>query len=77
MSNLKPLLTELITRIENLDAERKEISASINLVYAEAKSHGLDTKVMREIVRQRKMDDGVRQELETLIETYKTALGMT
>lgn len=77
MSNLKPLLTDLITRIENLDAERKDISASINLVYAEAKTHDLDVKVIREIVRQRKMDPSVRQELETLIETYKTALGMT
>lgn len=76
MSNLKPLLTDLITRIEAQEAEKKDISAQISLVYAEAKVHGLNVKVMRKIVAMRKMDPGDREELETLIDTYKSALGM-
>lgn len=70
-------LRQFIERLERLDEEKKNISADMNEVFAEAKSAGFDTKVMRQILKIRKMDDTEREEFEYLIDTYKSALGMT
>ncbi len=66
-----------IERIERLEEDRKGVSDDIKDVYAEAKGTGFDTKTMRTIIRLRSMDKGDRQEAEALLETYKTALGLT
>ncbi len=66
----------LIERIERLEEEKKGIADDIRDVYAEAKAVGYDTKIMRQIVRLRKMDNNDRSEMETILETYKAALGM-
>ncbi|QXQ07697.1 DUF2312 domain-containing protein [Sphingosinicellaceae bacterium] len=66
-----------IERIERLEEDRKGVSDDIKDVYAEAKGTGFDNKTMRTIVRLRSMDKGDRQEAEALLETYKTALGLT
>jgi uncharacterized protein (UPF0335 family) len=69
-------LRSFIERIERLEEERKSLGADLRDVYAEAKSAGFDTKIMRQIVRIRKMDSADRQEQEELIDLYKQALGM-
>lgn len=66
----------LIERIERLEEERKGISDDIRDVYAEAKAVGYDAKIMRQIVRLRKMKPDDRAEQETILDTYKAALGM-
>lgn len=66
----------LIERIERLEEERKGISDDIRDVYAEAKAVGYDAKIMRQIVRLRKMKPDDRAEQETILETYKAALGI-
>ncbi|HEX6093498.1 MAG TPA: GapR family DNA-binding domain-containing protein, partial [Dongiaceae bacterium] len=43
---------------------------------SEAKGTGFDTKVMRQIVRLRKMEDADRQEMQAILDTYKKALGL-
>lgn len=70
-------LRQFIERLERLHEEKKNISADMKEVFAEAKSAGFDTKVMRQILKIRKMDDTEREEFEYLIDTYKSALGMT
>lgn len=65
-----------IERIERLEEERKGISDDIRDVYAESKSNGYDTKIMRQIVRLRKMEPHDRQEMEALLDTYKAALNL-
>jgi uncharacterized protein (UPF0335 family) len=67
----------LIERIERLEEEKKGISDDIKDVYAEAKSTGFDVKTMKSIVRLRKMEKHHRDEAEMLLETYKTALGLS
>ncbi|MBB5697354.1 DUF2312 domain-containing protein [Sphingomonas yantingensis] len=67
----------LIERVERLEEEKKGISDDIKDVYAEAKSTGFDVKTMKTIVRLRKMEKHHRDEAEMLLETYKTALGLT
>ena len=66
----------LIERIERLEEEKKGIADDIRDVYAEAKAVGYDSKIMRQIVRLRKMDKNDRSEMEMILETYKSALGM-
>ncbi len=69
-------LKSLIERIERLEEERQTIAADIREVYAEAKSHGFDTKIMRQVVRLRKQDSAERQEEEAVRDLYLHALGM-
>ena len=66
----------LIERIERLEEEKKGIADDIRDVYAEGKAVGYDTKLMRQIYRLRKMEPNDRREMETLLDTYKAALGM-
>ncbi len=65
-----------IERVERLEEEKKGIADDIRDVYAEAKSNGYDVKIMRQIVRLRKMETHDRQEMETLLEMYKAAVGL-
>lgn len=67
----------LIERIERLEEEKKGIGDDIRDVYAEAKAVGYDPKIMRKIVALRKMKPDERSEQETLLDTYKAALGMS
>ena len=69
-------LRSLIERIERLEEEKQTIAADIREVYAEAKSHGFDTKIMRQVVRLRKQDSSERQEEEAVRDLYLSALGM-
>lgn len=66
----------LIERIERLEDEKKGISEDISDVYLEAKATGYDPKIMRQIVRLRKMQPHDRQEMEAILQTYLSALGM-
>jgi uncharacterized protein (UPF0335 family) len=69
-------LKSIIDRIENLEAEKAALQADIKEVYSEAKGHGFDVKVLRQIVRLRKMRENERAELEELLDLYKHQLGM-
>lgn len=69
-------LRSYIERVERLEEERATIAADVKEVYAEAKSSGFDTKIMKQIVRLRKQDKAERDEMQSLIELYKSALGM-
>lgn len=69
-------LLQLIERIERLEEERAGISDDIRDVYAEAKSAGFETKIMRQCVRLRKMDSQKRVEQDELLDLYKSAIGL-
>lgn len=69
-------LKSLIERIERLEEEKAALTADIREIYSEAKGHGFDTKIMRQIVRLRKLDRADRQEQEAILELYMGALGM-
>ena len=70
-------LRSFIDRIERLEEEKAALAADIREVYAEAKGNGFDTKVMRQVLKLRKMDQDDRQEQEHLLDLYLRALGMT
>lgn len=69
-------LTSIIERIERLEEEKKELTKDINCIYAEAKSSGYDTKILREIIKLRRKSAMERQEEDYLIETYRKALDL-
>lgn len=66
-----------IERIERLSEELKGMQDDIKDVYLELKSQGYDPKTVRTIVRLRKMEKNARDEAEALLETYKSALGLS
>ena len=69
-------LKSFVERIERLEEEKAALAGDIREVYAEAKSVGFDTKVLRQVIRLRKQDLNERQEQEAILATYLHALGM-
>ncbi|MQX36577.1 DUF2312 domain-containing protein [Roseospira navarrensis] len=69
-------LRSFIERIENLEEEKSNLQNDIKDVYAEAKSTGFDTKIMRQIVRLRKMDRDDLAEQDELLDLYRRAVNV-
>lgn len=69
-------LKQFIERIERLEEEKTNLSTDIKEIYTEAKSSGFDNIIIRQIIRLRKMDKAKLEEQETLLDLYKSALGM-
>lgn len=68
-------LQQVVSKIENLEEERKAVSDEIADVYAFAKAIGFDTKAIKSVIRLRKIEKAAREEQEMLLETYLIALG--
>lgn len=69
-------LKSIVERVERLEEEKKDLGNDIKEVFLEAKSIGLDTKVIRKIIAMRKREADEVNEEKMIIETYCRALGM-
>ena len=69
-------LRSLVDRIENLEAERKDLGSDIKDVYAESKSAGYDPKIIRQLIRIRGQEPAVVEDQERLLDLYRRAMGM-
>jgi uncharacterized protein (UPF0335 family) len=69
-------LKGIISRVENLEAEKAGIAADIRDVFSEAKGNGFDVKAIRTIIKARKQDAQEREEQEHIVDTYMRAVGM-
>jgi uncharacterized protein (UPF0335 family) len=69
-------LKQLIEKIERLEEEKKGVSDDIRDIFAEAKSMGFDTKVIRQVLKIRRMNAEERNEMEHLLDVYLHALNM-
>ena len=69
-------LRQFIEQIEQLEAEKKDISEQIRDIYAESKARGYDQKALKTIISLRKKDKNEVAEQEAILEVYKAALGM-
>jgi len=67
-------LQRFVTRIENVETDEQSLRADKRTVYDQAKAAGHNPKAVRKIVQERKKKTD--EELETLLETYRRALGM-
>lgn len=69
-------LRSIIDRVERLEEERKALGEDIRDVFQEAKSAGFDVKVVKQLIKLRKQEPAEVEEQETLLETYRRALGL-
>ena len=69
-------LRQIIERVEQLDAEKRDVAEQIKEALAEAKGRGYDTKVIKKIIalRKRKADDVAEE--QALLDLYLGALGL-
>ena len=67
-------LNQFIARIERLETDKAELAADLREVYAECKTFGFDSKIIRKVVRLRKMEAADREEEEALLEVYMNAI---
>jgi uncharacterized protein (UPF0335 family) len=69
-------LRSIVERIERLNEEKAALSNDIKDIYTEAKSAGFDAKVLRQLIAIRKRDAAEVEEMETMLDVYRHALGM-
>jgi uncharacterized protein (UPF0335 family) len=69
-------LKNLVSKIESLEDEKKEISDQIKDVYVEARSKGYEVKILKNVIKLRKKDKNKLAEEDELMETYREALGL-
>lgn len=68
-------LKSIVSRIENLESERKGLAEDIKDLYAEAKGGGFDARVLRQIVAIRRKDPQKVAHEQELFDLYSSALG--
>ena len=68
-------IKSFISKVERLEEELDALRGDIREIYAEAKSVGLDVKILRKIVRLRKMDPSEREEQDMLLDSYINSIG--
>lgn len=69
-------LRSFIERAEQLASEKRDVAEQEKELFAEAKSRGYDTKVMRKIIRDRKIARDALAEFEAVEDLYRNAIGM-
>ncbi len=74
-STAQTQLKTIIERIERLEEDKAAVMADLKDVYAEAKGNGFDVKTLRKVVRIRKQDRAKRQEEESILDLYLSAIG--
>ena len=74
MTNKEELL-QIIIKLENLEEERADVAQNITDTLSEAKIKGYNTKILKQILKLRKMDDDERIRQEEELETYKSTIG--
>jgi uncharacterized protein (UPF0335 family) len=67
-------LRSFVERIEHLEEEIKQLTDDKKDIYAEAKGDGFDVKILKEVIRLRKQDQKERDERDSLLDVYLTAL---
>ncbi len=70
----KDHLTQIVSRIERLEEDKAAVAEDIKEVYGEAKSHGFDVKILKQVIKLRKMDQDKLAEQEEILGLYRSAL---
>jgi uncharacterized protein (UPF0335 family) len=74
--DLKRQLSGIVAEVEWENAEADKIKEAIKEIYTAADEKGFDCKAIRAIVRDRKIDRFKREEMESVMDCYRHALGM-
>ena len=70
------LLKQYISTIERIEEEKARIQEELKETYSNAKGHGFDVKILKQVIKLRKIDSSELIEQETILDVYKEALGM-
>lgn len=70
-----PQIRQIVDRLERLDLVKSNLSDDIKSVYEEAKGHGFDPKIIRQVLKMRKLKEEDREEILDLLDLYLKALG--
>ena len=69
-------LARYVERVEHLHEERASLGEDIKAVMEEAKNAGFVPKIIRQMVRERKMEPTELQDHLALLDSYRRGLGM-
>src|SRR5208282_5962009 len=69
-------LNRYVSRIEAIEVERSSLSEDVKEIYGEAKSAGFSVPILRQIVRERRMEETARHDQYAILDAYRAALGM-
>jgi uncharacterized protein (UPF0335 family) len=67
-------IRSIVERIEHIEEEIKALNEGKKEIFLEAKGDGFDVKVIKEILRLRKQDKNERDEHESLLDLYLSAM---
>ena len=67
-------ISSIVERIEFIEEEIKALTEGKKEIFQEAKGEGFDLKVIKEILRLRKQDKDERDEHESLLDLYLSAM---
>lgn len=67
-------IRSIVERIEHVEEEIKALNEGKKEIFQEAKGEGFDLKVIKEIIRLRKQDEDERDEHESLLDLYLSAM---
>jgi uncharacterized protein (UPF0335 family) len=67
-------IRSIVERIEHIEEEIKALNEGKKEIFQEAKGEGFDVKVIKEILRLRKQDKDERDEHESLLDLYLSAM---
>ena len=67
-------IRSIVERIEHIEEEIKALNEGKREIFLEAKGEGFDVKVIKEILRLRKQDKDERDEHESLLDLYLSAM---
>lgn len=63
-----------VARVERVEEEIKTLNHDKSDIYAEAKSFGLDVKVLKKVIAKRRMDSTEREEQDAVFDLYWSAI---
>lgn len=67
-------LLQFIERFERISEEITGLTEDRTEIMSEAKGSGYDTKIMRKIIAERKMDKADLQETDAMLDLYRTGI---
>jgi uncharacterized protein (UPF0335 family) len=68
-------LKRLISRIENVEEEKRALSKDIKELYEQGKNLGFNVKAMKALVKERRQDPDEKRDLDAILDEYREALG--
>lgn len=63
-----------VSKVERLELERADLGDDIKDVFKAAKSAGLDTSIIKTVIKRRKLGSGAVAEAEALLKVYEDAI---